>query len=74
MLLAWQRSVIVVVVFLLITQREDGRQRVQLGGDVRNQDVRAVFSVCVRTALSISLQELPEAPGQEVKKTGCILV
>lgn len=67
LLLAFQCSVIVAVVVLLIPQREDGRQRVQLGGDVRIQGVRAEFS-----ALSIS-QELQEAPGQEVRKTGCLL-
>lgn len=68
LLLACQRSVLVAVVFLLITQREDGRQRVQLGSDVRIQNVRVVFSVCVRT-VSISLQELQEAPGLDVRKT-----
>lgn len=68
LLLACQRSVIVAVVFLLVPQREEVRQRVQLGGDVRIQSVRAEFS-----ALSISLQELPEATGQEVMKTGCLL-
>lgn len=68
LLLECQRSVLVAVVFLLITQREDGRQRVQLGSDVRIQDVRVVLSVCMRT-VSISLQELQEAPGLDVRKT-----
>lgn len=71
LLLACQRSVLVAVVFLLITQREDGRQRVQLGSDVRIQDVRVVFCVCVRT-VSISLQELQEAPGLDVRKTAML--
>lgn len=71
--LARQRSVVVAVVLLLIAQREDGRQRVQLGGDVRIQDVRAVLSVCVRSAVSISLQELPEAPRQGVRKSAGLL-
>lgn len=71
LLLARQRSVLVAVVFLLIAQREDGRQRVQLGSDVRIQDVRVVFSVCVRT-VSISLQELQEGPGREVRETALL--
>lgn len=71
LLLSCQRSVLVAVVFLLITQREDCRQRVQLGSDVRIQDVRVVFSVCVRT-ISISLQELQEAPGLDVRKTALL--
>lgn len=65
--LARQRSVGVAVVVLLIAQREDGRQRVQLGGDVRVQDVRAVLSVCVRSAVSISLQQLPEEQRRDLR-------
>lgn len=63
LLLALQRPVAVLAVLLLIAQREDGRQGVQLGGDVR---------LGARTAVSVSLQELPGAPGQEVRKTACL--
>lgn len=45
LLLAGESSVVVLVVFLLITQREDSGQRVQLGGDVRILDVQVLSSV-----------------------------
>lgn len=45
LLLAGESSVGVLVVFLLITQREDGRQRIQLGGNIRVQDVQVLSCV-----------------------------
>lgn len=45
LLLAGESSVGVLVVFHLITQREDGRQRIQLGGNIRVQDVQVLSCV-----------------------------
>lgn len=45
LLLAGESSVGVLVVFLLITQREDGRQGIQLGGNIRVQDVQVLSCV-----------------------------
>lgn len=66
LLLAREGFVVVAIVFLLITQSEDLRQSVQLGSDVGLQEVLALSLLSLQTAVSISLQELPEQPNKRL--------
>lgn len=62
LLLAREGFVEVAAVFLLITQSKDLRQCIQLGSDVGLQEVLALSPLSLQTAVSTSLQELPEEP------------
>lgn len=60
LLLAREGFVVVAIAFLSITQSEDLRQSVQLGSNIGLQEVLVLSLLSLQTAVSTSLQELPE--------------
>ncbi len=64
--------VVVVVVFLLITQSEDLRQSVQLGSDVGLQEILTLSPLSLQTAVSTGLQELSEDNTTGDSETGLL--
>lgn len=67
LLLPREGFVVVAVVVLLIAQSEEVRQRLQLGGDVRLQEVVALPLLSLQAAVSAGLQELQE----KTREGGC---